>query len=236
MNSSAWILVVEDESLLGTLVVDNLRREGYTVELCSDGESAWQRIQQGQLDLVVLDLMLPRMHGLDVLRELRGSGNRVPVLVLSALGRDEQRIQGLQLGADDYLTKPFQLDELLLRVANLLRRSKELPHRSDPLLRFGGNVIDVDRHVATCHDGKEEKLTAKETMLLRYLAGNAGHVIPRAELVDAIWGSDADPTLRTIDNFIARFRKIFEADPRKPQHFHTLRGVGYRFDPEPNDS
>ncbi|MAE78084.1 MAG: DNA-binding response regulator [Planctomycetes bacterium] len=228
--TAPWILVVEDEPLLGDLLVDNLHREGYEVELVTNGKRALERIEKGNIDLVVLDLMLPGLNGLDILRSVRQAQNTVPILVLSALANNEQRIQGLSLGADDYLGKPFQLRELLLRVAALLRRSKPAPASTDAgILRFGGNTIDLATYTATTEAGEEHPLTQKEAALLHYLAGNAGRVVSRSEILDAVWGRGEWPTQRTIDNFIARFRKLFEANPRDPQHFHTLRGVGYKF-------
>jgi len=230
--SVRWILVVEDEALLGELLVDNLRHEGYGTELIRDGRKALERIREGGIDLVLLDLMLPGLDGLKILETLRGEGNRIPVLVLSARSRDLDRVKGLALGADDYLGKPFNLRELLLRIQALLRRSLEV-EALEPVHRieFGGNRIDLDSFEAVSFTGERFQLTRKEAHLLRYLAGKPHKVISRKELLDNIWGMDAVPTPRTIDNFIARFRKLFERDPRQPAHFHTLRGVGYRFEP-----
>ncbi len=229
--TAAWILVVEDEPLLGELITENLREEGYAAEHVSDGASALERLDRGGVDLVILDLMLPKVPGLDVLKQLRKRQDSVPVLILSALSSEEQRIQGLRLGADDYLGKPFSLRELLLRVAALLRRTKAPVAAPPHTITFGGNEIDIDTYFARTFSGIEHKLTQKEAMLLRFLAGNANRVVSRTEILDAVWGRAAFPTERTIDNFIARFRKLFERDPRHPTHFHTLRGVGYRFEP-----
>ncbi len=230
--SSPWILVVEDEPLLGELLVDNLRHEGYGTELVQDGRTALERIREGGIDLVILDLMLPGIDGLKILETLRGEDNPVPVLILSARSRDLDRVKGLALGADDYLGKPFNLRELLLRVQALLRRALK-KEALEPIrkIEFGGNRVDLDTFEAVTHDGTEVQLTNREAQLLRYLAGKPRKVVSRKELLDNIWGLDAATTPRTIDNFIARFRKLFEKDPRDPVHFHTLRGVGYRFEP-----
>ncbi len=227
-----WILVVEDEPLLGELIADNLRHEGYGAELVGDGKSALERLRAGGIDLVVLDIMLPGLDGFRVLETLRKEGNDVPVLILSARARDLDRVKGLSLGADDYLGKPFNLRELLLRVKALLRRTLEQePRKPLSTLEFGGNRVDLETFTARTHDGREVRLTQREAQLLRYLAGKAGKVVSRKEILDDVWGLDAVTTPRTIDNFIARFRKLFEPDPRAPRHFHTLRGVGYRFEP-----
>ena len=230
--SPAWIVIVEDEPLMGQLIVDNLSHEGYGTELVTDGESAIRRLSTGPCDLVILDVMLPERSGLEVLGEIRQSGNQVPVLVLSALGQDQDRIRGLSLGADDYLAKPFHLRELLLRVKALLRRSQpEVGATRETKLHVGGHVIDLETYEARTVGGECHRLTQKEAMLLRYLVGNSGKVVTRHDILDTVWGLDAEPTTRTIDNFIARFRKLFEDDPRHPKHFLTLRGVGYRFEP-----
>jgi len=230
--SPAWIVVVEDEPLMGQLIVDNLNHEGYGTEWITDGQSAVQRLNQGPCDLVILDIMLPGRSGLEVLAEIRNNGNLVPVLVLSALGHEQDRIRGLSLGADDYLPKPFHLRELLLRVKALLRRSQPdaVPAR-ETKLHIGAHEIDLETYEARTVDGESYRLTQKEAMLLRYLVGNSGKVVSRHDILDTVWGLDAEPTTRTIDNFIARFRKLFEEDPRQPKHFLTLRGVGYRFEP-----
>lgn len=227
-----WILVVEDDPLLGQLLVDNLSHEGYGTELIADGQEALDRLHSGGVDLMVLDLMLPGRSGLEVLATIREESMNVPVLILSALGEARDRIKGLSLGADDYLPKPFNLRELLLRVKGLLRRLKEAPREKEQVrLAIGAHEVDLETYLVKTADGNEHRLTQKEAMLLRYLAGNAGRVVSRRDILDSVWGTDSYPSTRTIDNFIARFRKLFEADPRNPVHFHTLRGVGYRFEP-----
>ncbi len=230
--SQAWVLVVEDEPLLGELLVDNLRHEGFGAELVQDGRDAWERLQHGGVDLVILDLMLPSLSGLQVLERLRGSGSEIPVLILSARASEEDRIKGLRLGSDDYVGKPFNLRELLLRVRALLKRAGPSPQIATPssILCFGSHEIDLESFDVTTAKGETAHLSKKEAMLLRYLYGNAGRVVTRNDILDAVWGIDEYPSPRTVDNFIAKFRKLFEEDPRHPVYFHTLRGVGYRFE------
>lgn len=231
--TAPWILIVEDEPLLGELLADNLRHAGFAPELVTDGIEAWDRLQRGGIDLLLLDLMLPSLSGFDVLRRLRELGSRLPVLILSARSSDEERIRGLSLGADDFVAKPFNIRELVLRVRALLRRAQERPDPEEtPLvLEIAGHTVDLASFEVRRQDGAVERLTAREAHLLRYLVGHAGRVVSRNDILDAVWGRDAYPTPRTIDNFIARFRKLFESDARQPRHFLTLRGVGYRFEP-----
>lgn len=229
--SAPWILIVEDEPLLGELLSDNLGHEGYGTELVTDGKKALERIETGGIDLVILDLMLPKMSGLQILKKVRETGNEIPVLILSARSRDVDRIKGLDLGADDYLGKPFNLKELLLRVRALLRRSTSQGDRCHAKMEFAGNTIDFETNDVITASGEHYHMSQKEAMLLRLMLGNPGRVISRREILDSIWGINSLPTTRTVDNYIARFRKLFESDQKAPKHFHTLRGVGYRFEP-----
>ncbi|MEZ5990286.1 MAG: response regulator transcription factor [Planctomycetota bacterium] len=231
--SGARLLVVEDEPLIGRLVADNLRHEGYEVELVPDGGRGLERAQSGEFDLVLLDLMLPTLPGLELLKRLRAGGATLPVLILSARGHEQDRIQGLKLGADDYLPKPFHLQELLLRIRALLRRTNHDPApegQTAAELVIGGVRADFGRCEVSLADGSVEKLSAREAQLLQLLVEHEGKVVERRELMERVWNHDEDPNPRTIDNFIARFRKLFEDDPRQPRHFLTLRGVGYRFE------
>jgi two-component system, OmpR family, alkaline phosphatase synthesis response regulator PhoP len=166
----------------------------------------------------------------EVLRQLRARGDSTPVLVLSARSADQDRIRGLELEADDYLTKPFNLRELLLRIDALLRR-RPPPAAGDDVLRFGGNEVDFRSMRARCHDGKEVDLTASETKFLKLLAGRAGTVVSRRTVVEHLFGSSAVSTVRTLDNLALRLRKLFEPQPSAPRHLCTVRGVGFRFDP-----
>jgi two-component system, OmpR family, alkaline phosphatase synthesis response regulator PhoP len=227
---SRWILVAEDERALGEMLCDNLGLEGWHAEHVLTGPRALERMQKGGIDLLILDVMLPGIDGFEVLRQLRARNDMTPVLVLSARSADADRIRGLELRADDYLTKPFNLRELLLRVDALLRRSAPPPAGADTLA-FGGNVIDFRAMQATCHDGTTAKLTASETKLLKLLAGHARTVVARRVVVEHLFGSAAATTVRTLDNVVLRLRKLFEVDSAEPRHLHTVRGIGFRFDP-----
>jgi DNA-binding response OmpR family regulator len=227
---SHWILVAEDERALGEMLCDNLAVESYHAEHVLTGPKALERMARGGIDLLILDVMLPGCDGFEVLRQLRARGDLTPVLVLSARSADQDRIRGLELRADDYLTKPFNLRELLLRVDALLRR-RPPPAPGVDVLRFGGNEVDFRTMRAICHDGTAVDLTATETKLLKLLAGRAGTVVTRKIVVEHLFGSSAQRTVRTLDNVVLRLRKLFEADPAAPRHLQTVRGLGLRFDP-----
>jgi len=227
---SRWILVAEDERALGEMLCDNLTQESYHAEHVFTGPRALERMAKGGIDLLILDIMLPGKDGFEVLGELRGRGDRTPVLVLSARAADQDRIRGLELQADDYLTKPFNLRELLLRVDALLRR-QPAPTAGADTLSFGGNEVDFRAMVAKTHAGEELSLTATETKLLKLLAGHASTVVTRRVVVEHLFGSSAPRTVRTLDNVVLRLRKLFEKDPANPSHIHTVRGIGFRFEP-----
>lgn len=231
MSRGETILLVEDEPELAEGIAENLAAEGYRPEIAGDGETGLVAAQRLEPDLVILDVMLPRKDGYAVCRELRDGGSDVPVLFLTAKGDPEDRIRGLEEGGDDYMVKPFHLDELLLRVAAILRRSRwyHRAARGEPVLRFGGNEIDFRRYTGRNAEGEEHELTHKEAHILRLLAERDGEVVSRDEILDVVWGRDAYPSSRTVDNFIARLRRRFEADSRAPRHIHTIHGVGYRF-------
>ncbi|MCR9244840.1 MAG: response regulator transcription factor [bacterium] len=227
---SRWILVAEDEVTLGEMLCDNLAHESHHAEHVTSGTAALERMAKGGVDLLILDIMLPGKDGFEVLRELRHRGDETPVLVLSARAADHDRIRGLELRADDYLTKPFNLRELLLRVDALLRRQPP-PRAESDMLTFGGNQIDARAMRAECHDGQTAELTVTETKLLKLLHARAGTVVPRRTVVEHLFGSTAPATVRTLDNVVLRLRKLFESDPGQPRHLVTVRGVGLRFDP-----
>lgn len=227
---SHWILVAEDEHALGEMLCDNLAVESYHAEHVTTGTKALDRMARGGIDLLILDVMLPGCDGFEVLQRLRARGDHTPVLILSARSADQDRIRGLELHADDYLTKPFNLRELLLRVDALLRRRPPAAPGVD-VLRFGGNVVDFRAMRAKCHDGEDVTLTATETKLLKLLAGHGGTVVTRKVVVEHLFGSSAQRTVRTLDNVVLRLRKLFEVDPANPHHLHTVRGLGLRFDP-----
>jgi len=229
------ILVVEDEPNLAAGIAENLEAEGYAVEVAGDGARALERLRAREHDLVVLDVMLPRLDGYTVCRTAREEGLGVPVLFLTARAEEADRIAGLESGGDDYLAKPFSLRELLLRVAAILKRYRwyEGPGAAGTRLRFGGNEVDFRTYVGTAWDGRRHELTHKEAMILKLLAECEGEVVSRERVLDVVWGYEVYPSTRTIDNFILRLRKRFERDSEAPLHFHTVRGVGYRFTSDP---
>jgi two-component system alkaline phosphatase synthesis response regulator PhoP len=228
----ARILVVDDEAHLAAGIRENLEAEGYRADMAHDGRAGLERLRAERFDLAVLDVMMPNMDGLELCAELRRSGNQTPVLFLTVKGDAEDRVRGFEAGGDDYLTKPFHLKELLLRVAAILRRSSWY-QATNAALNFGDNRIDFQTYEARAWDGSEHALTHKEAMILKVLADRAGSIVTREEILDRVWGYEVFPSTRTIDNFIVRLRKRFERNPEAPVHFHTVRGVGYRFTPEP---
>jgi two-component system alkaline phosphatase synthesis response regulator PhoP len=232
MKDAARILVVDDEAHLAAGIRENLEAEGYLTEVAHDGRSGLERLRTEPFDLVLLDVMMPNMDGLEVCAALRRAGVQTPVLFLTVKGDADDRVRGFEAGGDDYLTKPFHLRELLLRVAAILRRSTWY-QSSSATLSFGGNEVDFKTYEARAWDGTTHALTHKEAMILKELADRAGSIVTREEILDRVWGYEVYPSTRTIDNFIVRLRKRFERNPETPAHFHTVRGVGYRFTPEP---
>jgi two-component system OmpR family response regulator len=231
------ILVVEDEKHLATIVKYNLEQEGYKVTLVDDGPTALKLIKASPAayDLIVLDLMLPGMSGYAVCEEIRGNGILVPVLILSARSLAEDRTRGFDCGANQYLTKPFDLDELFSRVKNLLRlypSQVQTPSKPAPTklvdVEFGRAKINFERYEVFVDD-KEYKMTHKELQLLRYFIENEGRVISRQELLAEVWDMSGEMQTRSVDQFMLRLRKIFEIDSGKPKHFLTVRDAGYRF-------
>jgi DNA-binding response OmpR family regulator len=207
--------------------VDNLRSEGYDVASAEDGEAAYALAHTASFDLLLLDVMLPKMSGLDLCRRLRTEGSRVPILMLTARGEESDRVHGLDLGADDYITKPFSLRELLARVRASLRRTNtkpELPETAE----FDGVLVDFRRFEAT-RNGSPLKLTRKEFGALRFLISRAGEVVSRSELLEEVWDYREYPTTRTVDNHLASLRAKIEDEPANPKHLLTVHGVGYKF-------
>lgn len=227
------ILIVEDDPHLAAGVVENLQAEGYRVTLVTDGQQALDWLKAESCDLIVLDVMLPRVDGFTVCRTLRGAGDSTPVLFLTARGDPADRVRGLEAGGDDYLAKPFHLRELLLRVRAILRRWDWYRNASSThdtaVLRFGGNEVDFRAFRARSWNGVVQELTEKEAMILKVLAEHPGEIVSREDLLERVWGYDVFPSTRTVDNFILRLRKRFERDPANPRHFLTVWGVGYRF-------
>ena len=231
MADNLSILLVEDEENLHEALKLNLELEGYEVSSAWDGLSAVKAVQQEYFDLVILDIMLPGMDGLTVLESIRIQHNEVPILILSAKNSSADRVTGLKKGADDYLTKPFNLEELMLRVHKLIQKNKKLKEKDSigESYQFGSNKIDFKAQEATTRDGQKIQLSKKEAMLLKLLIENKNEVVPREKILQTVWGYNVYPTTRTIDNFILNFRKYFEEDSRNPRYFHSVRGVGYKY-------
>ncbi|TND05557.1 MAG: response regulator with CheY-like receiver domain and winged-helix DNA-binding domain [Bacteroidetes bacterium] len=224
------ILLVEDEENLRKTIKLNLEIEGYEVVTAVDGDSGVAQFRPGGYDLVILDVMLPKLNGFDVCAAIRKKDTDVPVLFLTAKASGEDKVHGLRLGADDYLTKPFNLEEFLLRVQNLIRRSKRIPESQlGTVYRFGENEVNFATFEAQCWDGKRWMLSKREVELLRLLIDKKGEVVSRDLILDLLWKEDAVPSARTIDNYILNFRKYFERNPRDPEFFYSIRGVGYKF-------
>jgi len=225
------ILLVEDEENLHEALKLNLELEGYNVTSAFDGAGALNAVTAEYFDLIILDVMLPEMDGISVAESVRISNNEVPILILSARSSSADRVLGLKKGADDYLTKPFNLEELLLRVHKLIDKNKKLLDKSSigNSYSFGNNVIDFKAQEASTRSGQKIQLSKKETMLLKLLIENKNEVVPREKILQAVWGYNVYPTTRTIDNFILNFRKYFEEDSRNPKYFHSVRGVGYKY-------
>ncbi len=221
------ILLVEDEPGLVLTLTDRLTLEGYAVETSADGESGLERAAAGAFDLVLLDVMLPRMNGFDVLRELRRRANETPVIVLTARGQVIDKVVGLKLGADDYVTKPFEMAELLARVEAKLRRA---PAPSRPVDGYHFGEVGVDfRKAEVTKAGEPIPLSAREFQLLRYFIEHRGATLTREELLNEVWGYNAMPSTRTVDVHVAWLRQKVEPTPKHPQFILTVHGMGYKF-------
>ncbi len=221
------ILVVEDDPSILRALADNLEAESYHVLTATDGESGYTILQEQKPDLLILDLTLPKLSGYELCRKARGTGITTPILMLTARGEESDRILGLDLGADDYVSKPFSLPELLARVRALLRRST-VPSNEPDELRVGDVVVDFRRYEAS-KGGAALKMTPKEFDVLRVLAARAGEVMSRNELLNEVWGYETSPTTRTVDNHVASLRAKLETDPAVPRHLLTVHGVGYKW-------
>ncbi len=221
------ILVVDDEPQMLLGLRDNLEIEGYEVLTAADGEEGLAKALTLRPDLVILDLMLPRRSGLDVCRELRARADTIPVVMLTARSQDTDKILGLELGADDYLTKPFSIAELLARIRAVLRRTSG-PVVQPEACRIGN--VDVDFRTHQAHRGGQRLfLTSREFALLRYFVLHKGGVVTRDQILNEVWGYEEAPTTRTIDNFVAKLRQKIEPQPHQPEHLLTVHGVGYKF-------
>ena len=219
------ILLVEDEENLHEALKLNLELEGYEVTSAMDGAAALKAVQSEYFDLIIMDVMLPEMDGITVTETVRISNNEVPILILSAKNSSTDRVLGLKKGADDYLTKPFNLEELLLRVHKLINKNKKLQDKSTigDSFSFGGNTIDFKAQEAIKANGEKIQLSKKETMLLKLLIENKNEVVPREKILQSVWGYNVYPTTRTIDNFILNFRKYFEKFTLSIYNLHLLQ-------------
>ena len=231
MSERNKILLVEDDPHLAKGLRFNLEREGYEVSLVDNGVSALDLLREEDFDLLILDLMLPTMGGLDVARQIRETNMRFPILMLTAKSTKKDKEIGFEAGADDYLTKPFHLPELLLRVKGILRRWEwyKDPVHDQEIFRFGEMWINFGTGKANGVDG-EFYLTTKEVLVMKLLVVKKGDVVTREELLEKVWGYDPETETRTVDNFISRLRKYFEKKPQKPRHIITVREKGYQFD------
>jgi two-component system alkaline phosphatase synthesis response regulator PhoP len=231
MNDKPSILLVEDEENLHEALKLNLELEGYSITSAYDGAAALKAVQDEYFDLIIMDVMLPELDGINVTQNIRLTNNEVPILMLSAKNNSEDRVLGLKKGADDYLTKPFNLEELLLRVQKLINKNKKLQDKSSvgDTYSFGGHEVNFKAQEAVTAGGQKILLSKKEAMLLKLLIENKNEVVPREKILQSVWGYNVYPTTRTIDNFILNFRKYFEADSRNPRYFHSVRGVGYKY-------
>ena len=245
MSTPARILIVEDEPHLAEGLLFNLQAEGYEAELAYDGETALALLaRENAWDAVLLDVMLPGKNGFQVAAELRGAGNYVPVLMLTARGRPEDVLGGLEAGADDYLPKPFELSMLLARLHVLLRRMgwqreaarrPALPEAAPERYTFAGGTLDISLLELEAK-GERIRLTLMEAEFLRYLADHPYRIIPRSELLEQVWRVREDTDTRAIDNFVVRLRRYIEDEPANPVYLRTVRGVGYRFLPTGEDA
>ena len=223
------ILVIEDDATILRGLADNLRRESHEVLTATDGETGYRMVEERHPELLILDLMLPKLSGYEVCRQMRARGIATPILMLTARGEEADRVLGLDLGADDYVTKPFSLRELLARVRALLRRTHAAPALIDEL-RINDVFVDFRKYEAT-RGGRPLEMARREFQLLRVLASRPGEVISRSEMLDQVWGLHEYPSTRTVDTHIAGLRAKVERDAANPEHLLTMRGVGYKWVP-----
>ena len=221
------ILVIEDEPQMRLGLRDNLELEGYEVETAADGDEGLQKAASFTPDLVILDVMLPKKNGFDVCRDLRSRSISTPIVMLTARSAETDKVLGLELGADDYVTKPFSITELLARVRAVLRRAGGRPSGLETC-RIGDIEIDFRTHQAH-RSGQRIDFTAREFDLLRYLVAHTGQVVTREQILNQVWGYEESPTTRTIDNFVAKLRQKIEKAPHEPEHILTVHGAGYKF-------
>lgn len=231
MNKITEILLVEDEESLAAGLEFNLKEEDYNVTLAKDGREALEFFANKNFDLIILDIMLPYVNGFEVAKKVRERSPQLPILMLTARTRDEDKIHGLELGADDYMTKPFHLDELLLRVKGMLKRKEWYASSTvkNPVYKFGNNEINFETLVCNCR-GEKLRLTPHEAMAIQYLIEQKGKPVSRKELLEKVWNITSEVETRTVDNFIVRLRKYFEVNSSDPKYIKSVRGIGYIFE------
>ncbi len=225
------ILIIEDEKALQESILKYLEHQGFICETVGDFLTGKEKVIQFVYDCIVIDIGLPYGSGLDIVRELKYMESKAGVIIISAKNALEDKLNGLDLGADDYLTKPFNLEELLLRVEKLIQKNKKIQVKETigDTYEFGGNKIDFKAQEAITWNGSKVDLSKKEAMLLKLLIENRNEVVTREKILQMVWGYNVYPTTRTIDNFILSFRKYFEEDSRSPKHFHSVRSMGYKY-------
>jgi DNA-binding response OmpR family regulator len=223
------LLIVEDEVALAEGLKDNFEIEGYEVLLAHDGEAGLNLAKSERPDIIILDVMMPKMSGFDVCKELRGSGDQTPIIMLTARTEEVDRILGLELGADDYVAKPFSMRELVARVKAVLRRQPGKKSKNIKIEDIGKIRIDFDHYLAYDRDGNQIDMTFKEFEILKFFQQNKDKTVSRDELLDKVWGYEIYPTSRTVDNHIVKLRKKIEQDPEHPKHILTVYGIGYKF-------
>jgi two-component system alkaline phosphatase synthesis response regulator PhoP len=231
--SGSRILLVEDEKTLATGLEYNLTEEGYIVKWAKNGREAVEFFEKEKYDLIILDIMLPYLNGFEVAEIIRKKDVQMPILMLTARTESKDRVRGLEKGADDYLTKPFHLQELLLRVKGMLKRKNWYMSATEkqPAYNFRNNSINFE-NLECFHGDQKFRITPHEAMVLKYLIEHKGEIVNRKELIENVWHLNPDIETRTVDNFIARLRKYFESDPANPVYFKSIRGAGYIFTDE----
>ena len=229
-SSSVRLLLAEDNASLRQMLALNLRDEGYTVVEVDNGVDGLDAIRNQRFSAAILDVMMPKMDGFAMCRTARLEGIETPILFLTARNEGVDRVEGLRLGANDYLGKPFLMEELLLRLDRLLDQIPSDAWTQLKSANIGAASVDFEAYRATGVDGQVRKLSKREAMLLKLLIGREGQVVSREDILQLVWGYDILPATRTIDNFILAFRNTFEKDPKRPVHFHSIRGVGYKFE------
>ena len=221
------ILIIEDEAQMRSGLKDNLEFEGYAVDVAEDGQIGLDKSLSKSYDLIILDVMLPKLSGFDVCKKIREKGIKTPIIMLTAKGEEIDKVLGLELGADDYVTKPFSLRELLARVKAILRRTDESSSKAEQKITIGKLEIDFNSYTAM-GEGKSVAMTHKEYEIVKYLWQHKGATVSRDNLLEEVWGYDDYPTTRTVDNFILKLRQKIELNPNRPKHILTVHGIGYK--------